>query len=235
MKIKNWSWPLVLATILIQVVRYAGAFMSSDIGKVTGGLSVGLTVGMTISGLGMGILDTLGGGLLFNGWRKVVPRTGDKWSIKFKILTFIVFGLVISGLTILVPFTVSRVSQESIVDALGGKGTIFLWFWASMVNLIPYLLIGGVFFGNIIVEGLESGEKVTKKVSSADEQVTRNLPSDWRHVRPTLTDEQVKWLAVAAPKAIVIEFQKSNINISPRTASNWHQNAMMECGMIVKD
>lgn len=233
MKIKNWAGFLIGATILVTVVRYMATFASSDIGQITGPASDVVTIGLTISGLGMGILDTLGGGLLFNGWRKVMPRNGQKATMRFHILTFCVFGLVISGLVILIPFTVSRVAQESIVEALGGKTSGWLWLWAGMVNAIPYFIVAGVFTGNVMVEGLES-EKVSGKLPDQHEIVTRNLPVNWRLVRPTLTDNQLSFLANAEPRDIVREMHKNGVNISPRTASNWHYNARKELNMLVE-
>lgn len=227
MKIKDWSTRLIFATILITVVRYSAAFMASDLGQITGWLSDVVTFFLTLTGLGMGILDTLGGGLLFNGWRKVMPKTGDNWSFKFKVLTICVFGLVASGMVILVPFTVSRMAHESVTNALGGNTSFWLWVWAGMVNVIPYFLIGGIFVGNKMVEDLELPES-NQKVSQKNEQVSSNLPTDWRKVRPNLDDKQVYFVAVSAPKDIVREFSKSGINVSPRTASNWRGNARRE-------
>lgn len=176
MRIKDWANRLIFATILITVVRYMGAFASSDLGRISGVLSEIFTFLLALSGLGMGLLDVLGGGLLFNGWKNVMPRTGDKWSFKFKVLTFCVFGLVISGLVIIVPFTVSRMSQESIIDTLGGRLSIFTWLWATMVVIVPYLLIAGVFVGNKMVEGLET-ESSNRKLPEISNISARQLPS----------------------------------------------------------
>lgn len=236
MRIKDWSGRLMLATILVGVVRYAAAFAASDVGQITGTASKLLTILLSITGIGMGILDTVGGGLLFNGWSRVFPKTGQKWSPRFKVLTVCVFGLLISGLFILVPFTMSRISQESILVALGGSGSLWAWIWSTMVNLIPYILIAGIFTGNKMVTSLEdeSGEKVTGKfpeTPGGDEKVTSNLPTDWRKIRPSLNQEQVQFIADSEPKEIVMAFRKSNIVVAPRTASNWKVYAMKELGL----
>src|SRR3990170_2267411 len=203
MKIKDWSGRLIWATILVGVVRYAAAFAASDVGQITGVWSNILTGLLSFTGIGMGILDTVGGGLLFNGWSRVFPKTGQSWSLRFKVLTFCVFGLLFSGLFILVPFTMSRISQESILDALGGRNSIWAWVWSTMVNLIPYILIAGIFTGNKMVTSIED-EKVTDKSqerSEKDEKVARNLPTDWRKIKDSLSDEQVEFLASNDPKA----------------------------------
>lgn len=237
MDIKKWSERLVWATLLVGVVRYAAAFAASDVGEITGLWSDILTFLLALTGIGMGILDTVGGGLLFNGWSRVFPKSGQSWSLRFKVLTVCVFGLLISGMFILVPFTMSRLSHESVLTALGGSGSIWAWVWSGMVNLIPYILIGGVFVGNRIVTSLES-EESSKKVTSnlpneqeVTEKVTSNLPADWRKIRPTLNPEQVRYIAASEPREIVQEFAKAGISVSPRNASNWKHNAMKEIGI----
>lgn len=236
MKIRDWSGRLVWATILVGVVRYAAAFAASDVGQITGWWSGLLTVLLSITGIGMGILDTVGGGLLFNGWSRVFPKSGQSWSLRFKVLTTCVFGLLFSGLFILVPFTMSRISHISVLDALGGQNSLWAWVWSTMVNLIPYILIAGIFTGNKMVTSLEEEnyQKVPSKSEETyqeDDKVSSNLPVDWRKIRPTLNPEQVRYLAMAEPREIVQEFAKSGISVSPRTASNWKANAMKEIGM----
>ena len=155
MNLKNWASRLIWATSLISVVRYAAAFAASDVGEISGVWSNVLTFFLSLTGIGMGILDTIGGGLLFNGWSRVFPKVGSSWSLRFRVLTICVFTLLISGLYILVPFTMSRLSHESVLTALGGMGSIWAWGWSLMVNLIPYVLIAGVFTGNKMVSSLE--------------------------------------------------------------------------------
>lgn len=233
MNIKDWSGRLIWATVLISVVRYAAAFAASDVGKITGIMSDILTVLLSITGIGMGILDTVGGGLLFNGWSRVFPKVNQSWSLRFKVLTFCVFGLLFSGLFILVPFTMSRISQESILDALGGRGSFWAWIWSTMVNLIPYILIAGVFTGNKMVTSLETEtyQNVSGNLPETpkeDKKVSSKLPSDWRKIRPRLNQEQLEFIAKSTPKEIVDSFAKSGIEVSQRSASNWHSYAYEE-------
>lgn len=240
MKLKDWADRLIWATVLISVVRYAAAFAASDVGEITGNWSSVLTFFLSLTGLGMGILDTIGGGLLFNGWSKVFPKTGNAWSLRFKVLTICVFTLLISGLFILVPFTMSRLAHESVLSALGGKSSIWAWAWSLMVNLIPYVLIAGVFTGNKMVSSLEveSDGKVTSNLpvtESSDKKVTSNLPTDWRKVRPSLSQEQVSFIANNSPKDIVASFAESGFEISPRNASNWRVYAMEELRVKIND
>lgn len=235
MKIKDWSGRIIWATILIMVVRYAGAFMVSDVGVIEGVQSEIFTGFLVLTGVGMGILDVVGGGLLFNGWSKTMPRAGDRWSARFKILTVVVFGLIVSGLFILVPFTVARTSQESITQALGGKGSFFHWTWATMVNIIPYLLIAGVFVGNKLVVSLETEEtngkieKVSSGKKSFQEKVsTDDVIHDWRKLRPNLTSEDIEKLSNLDAEGMKKLADKHRV--SYKTVSNWRANARKELG-----
>lgn len=187
-------WLVTIAAALVTVVRYSAAFISSDVGEITGKVSEAITFAMGITGLGMGILDVFGGAYLFNGWRKVMPRSGQKWSFRFKTLTFFVFGLILSGMIILVPFTVSRVSHESVAEVLGnGSG---LWIWSGMVNIVPYFLVGGVFAGNKVISELESDStsgstSETTSGSRVSKKRTSETASGSRIGRPSIHQERV--------------------------------------------
>lgn len=229
MKIKNWSTPLIIATIIISVVRYAAAFAASDIGQITGTFSEIVTIALTITGFGMGLLDTAGGGLLFNGWSRVFPKAGQKWTFRFWVLTFCVFSLVISGMVILVPFTVSRVAHESILETLGGKLDGWIWLWSGMVNFIPYVIIAGVFTGNKMVTSLEEGkddEKVARKSQPEQEQVTETFPKDWRRLRPMLNETDILNLANMIGEQVRNYSKKYNVD--ERTVINWRKYAREE-------
>lgn len=232
MKLNHWADRLIWATILISVVRYAAAFAASDLGQITGVWSNVLTFFLSLTGLGMGILDTVGGGLLFNGWSRVFPKSGHKWSLRFIILTVCVFGLLFSGLVVLVPFTMSRLSQESVLVTLGGRSSVWAWLWSTMVNLIPYILIAGVFTGNKMVVSMEAeelSETPKKKAESSGSPQGQSsesfgkFPKDWRSLEPTLTREQV--IQIAQLNAPQMREWANEIGVTEKTISNWRQSA----------
>lgn len=181
-------WLVTISAALVTVVRYSAAFISSDMGQITGQLSEVITILMGFTGLGMGILDVFGGAYLFNGWRKTMPRSGQKWSPRFKVLTFFVMGLITSGMTILVPFTISRISQVSVAEVLG-KG-IGEWVWATMVNVVPYFLVGGVFAGNRIIMDLESSES-NSETTSRSRPTSENTSRSYGTGRPSIHEAKV--------------------------------------------
>lgn len=211
-KTHDYSQLLIVSAALVTVVRYAAAFVASDMGQITGDLSHIITFFMGFTGLGMGILDVLGGVYLFDGWRRVMPRTGDKWSFKFKVLTCFVFGLMGAGICILVPFTVSRVSEKSLFQVLGDTG--WLWLWSSFVNVIPYFLIGGVATGNKLIS--EDAPEKDRKVSGKTSEENQPEKVRWNQVDPE------DYRLIAAMKTSEIQ---SAYHVDERTARNWRTKA----------
>lgn len=217
----DYSTLLIWSAAAVTVVRYAAAFIASDMGEITGTLSEVITVAMGLSGLGMGILDVIGGTYLFDGWRRTMPKAGQSWPFRFRVLTAFVFGLIVTGVLILVPFTVSRVTHTSMASVLDGGN---LTAWALLVNLAPYLLIGGVAVGNQVVSvSSQNFPESFQKVSDDDVKLSRNLPTDWRKVRKVLSDEQLQEMAAMNSGDISYTY-----GVSERTATNWRANAKKE-------
>lgn len=140
---RDYSTLIIWSALAVTVTRYAGAFVASDAGEITGGWSTALTILMAISGVGMGFLDVLGLAYVFDGWRTNLPKAGASWSNRFKVLTGFVLLLVVTGLGILTPFTVARISAETMAETLTGAAR---WLWSLAVNLAPFLIIGGTIF-----------------------------------------------------------------------------------------
>jgi hypothetical protein len=68
-----------------------------------------------------------------------------------------------------------------------------------------------------------------------EEKLTSNLPTDWRKIRPSLSHEQVTFIASNEPKDIVKALAESGFAITPRTASNWRVYAATELGITLKE
>lgn len=166
---KDYSELLIWAAALVTVVRYAAAFVASDAVKIDDVLSEIITLAMGLSGVGMGILDVIGGTYLFTGWQRKMPKNGDAWSFKFKILTFFAVGLIVNGILILIPFTASRVSGNTMYHILGAG--FFLYAWSAVVNIAPYLLIGGVAVGNNVVT-VNTNEQANGSANGSPENQT---------------------------------------------------------------
>jgi hypothetical protein len=216
----DYSNALIWAAALVSTIRYAAAFLASDVGQIVGPTSEVITILLGISGLAMGVLSTFGTAYLFDGWRKKMPAAGNKWPFKFSVLTIFVFSAFVFELAILVPFTVSRMNSVSMTDVLNGG----VWWWSVAVNIMPLLLIGGVSVGNQIVsvssvEGAES----SRKLSDEQGKLSDKLPQGWRKVRKTLSDEQIRNIAIDQAKNIAFYYK-----IDERTARNWRKYAQAD-------
>lgn len=221
----DYSTLLIWSAAVVTVVRYAAAFIASDVGEIVGWLSEVITIAMGLSGLGMGILDVIGGTYLFDGWRRTMPKSGHVWPFRFKVLTLFVLLLIGTGVLILVPFTVSRVTHTSMADVLSGG---WLNGWALLVNLAPYLLIGGVAVGNQVVSVSSSeSSNLTGNFPNGERKLTGNFPTDWRKVRKELSDEQIQRIATGKTGEICYEF-----GITERTARNWRVKAQNEVNKV---
>ncbi|MBN8654857.1 MAG: hypothetical protein J0M11_03905 [Anaerolineae bacterium] len=221
----DYSTLLIWSAAVVTVVRYAAAFIASDMGIIEEPLSTYITWGMGLSGLGMGILDVIGGTYLFDGWRRNLPRTGEKMKPRFVALSIFVFSLMATGVMILVPFTEARVTHTSMSDVLG-TGFELTW-WALLVNLAPYLLIGGVAIGNQVVnvhsESVGNLPETFRNPSGSGAEPSAKLPGNWRQVRKTLTEDQVRNIAIDQTRNIAFNFK-----IDERTARNWRKYAQEE-------
>lgn len=224
----DYSEILIWAAALVTVVRYAAAFIASDATEIPVWLSELITIAMGISGLGMGVLDVIGGAYLFTGWQKKMPKNNDPWSFKFKVLSFFAIGLIVNGILILIPFTASRVSGHTMFDILG-EG-FFLYAWSAVVNIAPYLLIGGVAVGTqmVSIESVQSGGQMTGQMTGGDGQKpdkkqSEPVSTDWRIAKKKLTAPQVSAIAKGTTASVMQEY-----NLSERTARRWIENAKEE-------
>jgi hypothetical protein len=202
---------------LVVVIRYAAAFVASDMGAIEGWVSVITTVLMAISGIGMGFLVVFGQAYAFDGWRRSLPKVGQRWSFRFVLLTLVAGLLIVTDVAILVPFTVSRIRHESISLVLGAGD----WIWSAAVNIAPALLLAGVGLGNQVVSvtqssATESGQNLT--------EISGNFPSknsvNWRQVRKQLSQDDVTWLKSARTEEICFRW-----GVDDRTARNWRKYA----------
>lgn len=223
---RNYNELLIWAAALVTVVRYSAAFVASDMGQITGEWSEAVTIALGLSGLGMGILDVIGGAALFQGWRKVMPKSGQPWPFRFKVLTFFVFGLILNGIIVIVPFTVSRVMQESMLIALGGG--FWVWFWAAAVNVAPYMLIGGVSVSSNLVDtgNAEQGANQTRTKSEQG----ANQADDGANIRRSfagLTESERLFIINSDSKTAAQE-----LNVTPRAIQKWRKRigAEMKAG-----
>lgn len=213
----DYSELLIWAAALVTVVRYAAAFIASDATEISGTLSELITIAMGISGLGMGVLDVIGGAYLFTGWQKKMPANGQAWSFRFKVLSFFAIGLIVNGIFILIPFTMSRVAGVTIHHILGDGGLLF--GWSAVVNIAPYLLIAGVAVGNNVVNiatneqtnGSPNGSQVGSKPTNDSRTYASLSKSDKYHI----VNNDSKRVAV-------------DLGVTPRAIQKWRKRVQEE-------
>lgn len=217
----DYSTMLIWAAGLVGMIRYAAAFLASDVGQIIGATSQVITVSLGVSGFAMGILGTFGTTYLFDGWRRKMPAAGQRLPAKFVALTVFVMLAFVAELAILVPFTVSRMEHISMSDVLNDG----VWWWSVAVNIMPMLLLGGVSVGNQIVS-VSSGNfpEPSQKVSDDRKETSEKVPSDWRKVRPYLSDDEV----LAISRMSTAEIRAKYYLKTAKTAQNWRNYAQKE-------
>jgi hypothetical protein len=217
----DYSNQVIWGSATVGMIRYAAAFLASDVGQIVGVTSNVITVLLGISGFAMGLLGTFGTAYLFDGWRKKMPSNDQKWPFKFRVLTIFVLMAFLCELLILVPFTVSRIQHDTMSDVLRGG----VWWWSVAVNIMPMLLLGGVSVGNqIVAEGSKNLPESFAKVSDEQEKLSEKVSGDWRKVRPYLSDEEVKDITQMSTANI----QKKYHLKTAKTALNWRGYAQKE-------
>ena len=221
LKGRDLSSELIWAAALVGMIRYAAAFLASDVGQIMGITSDIITVLLGISGFAMGILGTFGTTYLFDGWRRKMPANGQKWGFKFNVLTGFVMLAFLCELAILVPFTVSRMEHTTLSNILKGG----VWWWSISVNIMPLLLIGGVSVGNQIVSvGSSEGSESSANVSADKSESSEKVPSDWRKVLPFLSEAEI----LAISKMSTAEIRTKYYLKTAKTAQNWRVYAQAE-------
>lgn len=213
----DYSRLLLIGSFLVVAIRYAGAFVASDVGAIEGISSIVTTAFMAVSGIGMGFLVVFGQSYTFDGWKRSLPKPGHRITWRCVLLTLIVVLLIIVDVAILVPFTVSRIRHESISIVLGEWD----WLWSVSVNIAPALLLAGVGLGNQVVSVTQT--EITQKGRNITGNLPRKVSADWRQVRKELSREDVTWLLTARTEEICFRF-----GIEDRTARNWRRNAQKE-------
>lgn len=207
---QDYSRMLIWASALVGVVRYSAAFLASDMGEITGVLSMVISALLGLSGLGMGFLDTVGAAYLFDGWRRAMPKNGQSWPFRFRILTVFIVAIFGTGLGILVPFTVSRVGHATMANTLGPVG---IWLWGLAVNLAPVLLIGGVATGQSVVKVAEQETN-----GSRTEEVRSEPFANRSRSFASLSESDKLFIINSDSRSAALEYA-----VTPRAVQKWRK------------
>jgi len=107
---------------------------------------------------------------------------------------------------------------------------VLLFGWSAVVNIAPYLLIGGVAVGTqmVSIDTSQSGGQMTGQMTGGDGQKldnnqTQSIPTDWRKAKKQLTAPQIATIAKSNTATVMKQY-----SLSDRTARRWIENAKAE-------
>lgn len=189
--VSDYANILIYAAIAVTVSRYSGAFIASDLSAIPAWLSTALTVLTGISGVGMGVLDALGLAYMLDAWRRALPRSGQRASNRFLVLSGFAVSTIFSGVGIVSGYTVSRITGTPIGALLFDLSSLTPWIWAVLVNAAPYLVIGGVMVAS--TDPAPHVEKPPAPVRAAPAPVRSwpELPAEDRALVRSMTAAQI--------------------------------------------
>lgn len=211
---RDYTDILIRAAGIVVVIRYIAAFIASDVGQIEGALSTVITWAMGFSGVGMGLLAVFGQTYTFDGWRRSIPRAGQRWGGRFILLTFSVFLLIGVDIAILVPFTVSRVEHVSMATVLE-RGELF--WWSILVNAAPALLLAGVALGHQVVTVAQ-----TNTNANANEQANGS-PNGSSRTYGSLSNSEKYYILNNKSSSIAAE-----LGVTSRAIQKWRKRIQEE-------
>jgi hypothetical protein len=208
---------LLIGAALVVVIRYAAAFTASDMGAIEGNASTVTTWFMAASGIGMGFLVVFGQAYAFDGWKRSMPKVGQRIGWRFSLLTLTCLLLIVVDVAILVPFTVSRIRHASISAVLGEWD----WLWSVSVNIAPALLLAGVALGNTVVSVTQSTTHGTAN-EHANEGANRSQGVAARSYGSLSNSE--KYYILNSKSGVV----SAELGVTPRAVQKWRKRIQEE-------
>jgi hypothetical protein len=223
-------WFLIFASVAVEIPRFAGMFLSADVAKVDDWLSVGLHWGSTFSGLAMGVLYSIGAmylshGLVKSFQNKNLSEIKKMLNLKFIALIAITATIIYMAIELLTPYTVSRMTGETLAQALGTG----INSWARLASVAPLLLMIGAFMSGSINFDTDGGGKTPEysrnKNGKTPENSTDKTALRWPAARMLMSVDDVAWLASAASSDICAKF---HLPEDGRLAREWRKKAAAE-------
>jgi len=220
----NLRWFLIFSSVAVEIPRFAGMFLAADVATLDPWLSNLLHWGSVISGLFMGVLYAVGAMFLSHGLMKALQNkslaeTKKMMNLKFIALIFITGFIIYMAVALLTPYTVSRMTGQTLADTLGADAH----GWAMLASIAPLLLMIGAFMSGS-VSGFDGPQTETIRKDSGKKPETQrkengNLPvsfDDFRQVPKT----EYSYIAGASTSDIC-----SRYGVTERTARNWRKSA----------
>jgi len=227
-------WTLIIASVAVEIPRFAGMFLSADVAEMDWWLSSALHWGSTLSGLAMGALYAVGAmylshGLMKSFQNKNLAEIKKMLNLKFLALILITAAIMYMAVELLTPYTISRMTGESLADALGTG----IAGWARLSAIAPLLLMIGAFMsGSINFDGETAGktpEKPRGKNTEKSEYSAENSALRWPAARLLMDDKELYWLATEADSRKIAD--KYHLPSDCRLARDWRKKAAEEINL----
>ncbi len=218
---------LIWAAAIVNIPRYAGAFIYADLAVTPPWLSNVLNIANMVSGVMMGIIEAIAIALIMDGL-----RSSSMWSksglfgINWRWVVNLLFGMgmMVIAIFILVPFMNARMNDQQMREIL--PTPTLQAGWNLFVVLAPIFIIAGASFSQTDFVNSKKGEGKGKGSETSGEDA-ENFPKDWRK----MTKDQKRKLAAILRKKGIIEGKKqiqTDYNVHEKTADNWTNNLKKE-------
>jgi len=224
--VRNTARLILWLAALVNIPRYAGAFIYADLSKTPIWLSDGLNYANMIGGVAMGIIEAISIAFIMDGLRQTSMWSAKGlFGINWKWFTNLFFGVGMMSIAviILVPFMMARMNGEQMNKILltpleqGG--------WNLFVVLAPIFIIAGASFSQSDFVHSNKDEPKSKG-SESQAQVTSDLPKDWRK----MTKDHKRKLAGMLRKNVPDGKKQiqAELGVSEKTADNYYNNLKRE-------
>ena len=216
-------WFLIIASVAVEIPRFAGMFLSADVAEMDDWLSSALHWGSTFSGLAMGLLYAIGAmylshGLMKSFQNKSLAEIKKMLNLKFLALIAITAAIIYMAIELLTPYTVSRMTGASLADALGNDIT----GWARLASIAPLLLMIGAFMSGSVNFGNETSGNMSENSGGKKAEKSENS-GNFSEAKPRwnrVPREDYEWIAQARTGDI-----QTRYGLDERTARNWRAKA----------
>jgi glucan phosphoethanolaminetransferase (alkaline phosphatase superfamily) len=214
-------WFLILASVAVEIPRFAGMFLAADVAELDDWLSSALHWGSVFSGLAMGVLYAIGAMYLSHGLMKSFQNRNlseikKMLNLKFIALIVITGFIIYMAVALLTPYTVSRMTGQTLAATLDADAHA----WAMLASIAPLLLMIGAFMSGSVSfdggNGAENTGKLPRKNSENSGKIPETAKPNWSRVDPADYD----WLSKASTGEI-----QGRYGLEERTARNWRTKA----------
>jgi hypothetical protein len=215
--VRNWARIILWTAAIVNIPRYAGAFIYADIAEAPKWLSDALNAANMVGGVAMGIIEAISIAFIMDGLRHTSLWSksgilGVNW--RWFVNLFFGMGMMLLAVLILVPFMNARMNGLQMREVLPN-----MWWqggWNLFVVLAPIFIIAGASFSQ---SDFVHGNKSEGKPGGTETygELAEDFPKDWRK----MTKEHKKQLARVLRKSGGKKIVQDELGVSEKTADNY--------------